>query len=126
MSEVDRLLTLVDLDDRRADGTAAWAHLYAILVSSERSLLLDDRGWVSSAPIAAQGQEDVECTAKMVVGPEGPISGETDEQMEAAYWSFLERKLRDAGVQTTAQELQGLRHEVEIGERLRRCLAQNP
>jgi hypothetical protein len=126
VGEVERLVTLVDLDDRNQnDGHSAWAHLYVVLRSGERRLLLDDRGWSSSAEIAQDGLQQIEDTARMVVGPDGPGAGETDEQMEAWYWEWMHHKLRDAGVSAEADDLKALPHDVEIGERLRHRLARS-
>lgn len=85
-------------------------------------MLFDDRGWSSSAGIAEEGLRQIEDTARMVVGPDGPGPGETDEQMEALYWEWMEHKLRAAGISAEAGELKELPHDVEIGERLQHRL----
>jgi hypothetical protein len=97
-----------------------------VLHNGERLLLLDGRGWSSSAAIAHQSLEEIERTARMVVGPDGPGPDETDQQMAAWYWERMEHKLRDAGIAADAAELQGLVHDVEISERLRRRLGISP
>lgn len=125
MGEIERLLTVVDLDDRDTRGHSAWAHLHAVLREGRRFVLLDDRGWSSSALVADRGIQEVKDTAKTVVGPDEPGPGETREQMEVMYWESLERKLREAGVNAEARELRALPHDVEIGERLRGCLAES-
>jgi hypothetical protein len=124
MVDIERLITVVDLDG--PDGHSAWAHLHALLATGERLVLLDDRGWGSSGAIAGGSQREVENTARMVVGPDGPGPGETAEQMESLYWLSLERKLRDAGIDIGADKLQRLPHDVEISKRLRNLLAENP
>jgi hypothetical protein len=116
--DVERLVTVVDLDERNQSGRSAWAHLYVVLGTGERRVLLDDRGWSGSAEIAQEGLRQIEDTARMVVGPDGPGPGETDEQMEAWYWEWMEHNLRDAGIRAEADELKALPHDVEIGERL--------
>jgi hypothetical protein len=93
MVDVERLITVVDLDGPK--GHSASAHLHALLTIGGRFVLLEDRGWGSGAPIADRSQLEVENTARMVVGPDGPGPGETPEQMEFLYWRSLERKLRD-------------------------------
>ncbi len=123
MAEVERLLTIVDLDEQDQTGRSVWAHLYVVLSTGERRLLLDDRGWGGSAEIAREGLLQIEDTARMVVGPDGPGPGETDQEMEAWYWEWMEHKLHDAGIGAEAGELKALPHEVEIGERLRHRLA---
>jgi hypothetical protein len=119
---VERLVTVVDLDERDQGGHSAWAHLYVVLDSGRRHRVLDDRGWSSSAAIAEQGLRQIEDTARMVVGPDGPGPGETDEQIQAWYWEWMERKLRDVDISAAAGELEVLPHDVEIGERLRHRL----
>jgi hypothetical protein len=123
MVEIERLITVVDLAG--PDGHSAWAHLHALLATGGRFVLLDDRGWGSGAAIAGASQREVENTARMVVGPDGPGPGETPEQMESLYWLSLERKLRDAGINIGADKLQRLPHDVEISKRLRSLLAEN-
>jgi hypothetical protein len=122
VAEVERLLTIVDLEEQDQTGRSAWAHLYVVLSTGERRLLFDDRGWGGSAEIAREGLRQIEDTARMVVGPDGPGPGETDEQMEAWYWEWMEHKLHDAGISVEVGELKALPHEVEIGERLRHRL----
>jgi hypothetical protein len=123
VADVERLVTVVDLDERNQSGHSARAGLYVVLSSGERRVLFDDRGWSSSAEIAQAGLRQIEDTARMVVGPDGPGAGETDEQMQAWYWERMEHKLRDAGISAEAGELKALPHDVEIGERLRHRLA---
>lgn len=125
MANVERLVTVVELDERDQSGHSAWAHLYAVMSNGERLVLLDDRGWSSgSASIADLGDRHIEDTARMVVGPDGPGPGETDEQMEAGYWKWMERKALDAGFGAEAAKLKTLPHDVEIGQHLRHQLAQ--
>lgn len=124
--DVERLVTVVELDEQDPSGHSAWAHLYVELSTGERHRLADDRGWSSSAEIADEGLTSIENTARMVVGPEGPGPGETDAQMDALYWEWMERKLRDVGASGEAARLKALPHDVEVGERLRRGLAATP
>lgn len=122
MAGVERLVTVVELDERSPSGHSAWTHLYAVADDGRRFLLLDDRGWSSSAEIAQRDLQEIEDTARMVVGPDGPGPGETDEQMQTWYWEWMEHKLRDASISAAADKLSALPHEVEIGERLRQRL----
>jgi hypothetical protein len=107
---------LVDLDERHPSGHSAWAHLYIVLSSGERRLLLDDRGWSTGAATIAQcGLRHIKGTATTAVGPDGPGPGETDEQMEGWYWDWMERKLNDLGTDTNVADVKVLPHDVEIG-----------
>jgi hypothetical protein len=119
---VERLVTVVDLDERNQSGHSARAHLYIELSSGGRHLLLDDRGWGGSGELGQRDLREIEDTARMVVGPDGPGPGETDEQMQAWYWEWMEHKLRDNGISAGADELKALPHDVELGERLRHWL----
>jgi hypothetical protein len=116
---VERLVTVVDLDEQNQSGRSASAHLYVALDSGRRYLLLADRGWSGSAEIAEEGLAQIEDTARMVVGPDGPGPGETNEQMQARYCDWMQHKLRDAGISAEVAALRALPHDVEIGERLR-------
>jgi ADP-ribose pyrophosphatase YjhB (NUDIX family) len=124
--DVERLVTVVELDERDPSGHSIWAHLYAELSTGERRRLLDDRGWSGSAEIADEGLASIENTARMVVGPDGPGPGETDEQMQSRYWAWMERTLRGTGIRGEAAELTALPHDVEVGEHLGRRLATTP
>lgn len=126
MASVRRLVTTIELDPPDGDGCSAWAHLYAELSDGRRHLLLDDRGWggPGSTPIAHDGREQIEATARMVVGPDGPGPGETDEEMADSYWSWMETWLREAGIAARAAELRHLPHDVEIGAHLREQIAE--
>jgi hypothetical protein len=94
----------------------------AELVDGRRVLLLDDRGWSSSANVpdfwAVTSVKDIEETARMVVGPDEPYDGRSQEDMEADHWAFLSEILRRQGVVVDAQELKRLPHDVVLSERL--------
>jgi hypothetical protein len=113
------LVTVVDLDDRDPSGHSAWAHLNAALREGTRIVLLNDRGWSSGAAIAEESLEEVEATARMVVGPDEPGPGQTDEQADGLHWQLLVRKLHDAGIEVEVGALKRLPHDVETGDRLR-------
>lgn len=125
-----RLVTHVDLDDAATGGRqlSLSARLEAVTADGRRLVLLGDRGWASSlhgsgdmrARIAA---EDIESTARMVVGPDEPMDDETHEQQAAAHWGSLARRLGRQGVDTDARELQRLPHDVVLSERLRAWIA---
>ncbi len=123
MGSVQRLLTFADLDDRGPRGHSISARLVAELTDGRHVVLLDDRGWTSGhGGVAGHTPEEVEMTARMVVGADEPWGDQTRAQVESDHWATLERKLQDAGVATDATDLRTLRHDVEISHRLRRLL----
>jgi hypothetical protein len=118
MSAFARLESLVEVDDsgnNDARTMSVSARLEAVLADGRRLVLLDDRGWSGSLNTSVQ---DIEETARAVVGPDEPFDGRSQEYMEATHWAFISEVLRQQGVVVGAQELQRLSHDVVIGERL--------
>ena len=139
MPAVTRLLTLVDVNDEAsiAGQMSVSARHEAVLEDGRHVLLLDDRGWSSSALTAYWGDvpgaksrpheldiwaltsvEDIDETARIVVGPDEPPDGYSQEEAEAAHWAYLADVLRQAGVVVDALELKRLPHDVVLSERL--------
>lgn len=139
MGAVARLVTLVDVDEEASDARrmSVSARHEAVLADGRRVLLLDDRGWTSSALTATWGEapdggagreqadvwaltkvEDIEETARVVVGPDEPPDGYSQEEMEASHWEYLAGVLRQEGVVVDAEEVKQLPHDVVISERL--------
>jgi hypothetical protein len=136
MTALARLLTFVDIDEAD-DGHAAHMSTkhVAVLADGRRVVLLDDRGW-SSAPMRAawgaeparkerlpdvweyETAEEIERTARFVVGPDEPFEGRTQAEMEDSHWDYLARLLQREGVEVQAVELRKLPHDVELSERL--------
>jgi len=141
MDTVARLVTIADVDDGAGDDahrmSVSLRH-EAVLVDGRRLLLLDDRGWSSSlhhyrqddvsddgsgpddAPDAwsATSVEEIEDTARVVVGPDEPFDERSQEDMEADHWASLAAVLKRHGVVVDARELRRLRHDVVLSERL--------
>lgn len=110
-------------DDSRSISLSA-VHL-AVLQNGRRLTLLDDRGWTSSGPPDLWRQislEDVEETARMVVGPDEPFGTYTATDMAAEHWSGIADTLRQHGVLIEGARLSQLPHDVELTGRLRRRL----
>jgi hypothetical protein len=130
MAAVVRLVTLVDIDADRtgARQMSVSARHEAVLADGRRVLLLDDRGWTTSGNVpdiwATTSVEDIEEEARMVVGPDEPFAGRSQEYMDATHWAYLSEILRRHGVVVDAEELKRLPHDVLISERLRVRLAQ--
>lgn len=124
MPVVTRLITYTDLN---VGGTSAQqlsvsARLEAVLADGRSVVLLDDRGWSTSGPAglpALTSVEDIEETARTVVGPDEPFDGMTQEQMAAGHWGYLAGVLGQHGVDLPVHELERLPHDVVLSERLR-------
>jgi hypothetical protein len=138
-SAVTHLVTLVDLNDDVADARqmSVSARHEAALKDGRRVLLLDDRGWTSAALTAYSGEahqtgiwavtsvEDIEETARIVVGPDEPPEGYSQEEAEAAHWAYLADVLGEQGVVVDASELKRLPHNVVLSERLLARIGRN-
>jgi hypothetical protein len=132
MAAVARLVTLVDVEDAGAPGQlSVSARHEAELADGRRVLLLGDRGWSESSnrgwssspassvdPWASTSVEEIESTARVVVGPDEPFGGRSQKDMEADHWAYLAGILRQQGVTVDAAELKRLPHDVVLGERL--------
>jgi hypothetical protein len=132
MAVVTRLVTLVDVRDEvtgpRQMSVSALHE--AVLEDGRRVLLLDDRGWTSAALTYGESRrdqldtwaltsvEDIEETARVVVGPDEPPDGYSQEEAETDHWAYLADVLRKQGVVVDALELKRLPHDVVLSERL--------
>jgi hypothetical protein len=148
MSAVARLVTLVDLaDDGAHPGQmSVSARHEAVLADGRRLLLLDDRGWSASLRRSRVGDvpdgdswrqdlpdiwavtsvEEIEETARVVVGPDEPFDGRSREDMEADHWAYLAEILRQQGVIVDALELKLIPHDVVLSERLLARVGRHP
>jgi hypothetical protein len=96
-------------------------------------LLLNDRGWSSTTLIAlGEGEvpeeqpdtwattsvEEIEQTARIVVGPDKPFEGSSQADAEQGHWAYLSDVLRQHGVVVDALNLRRLPHDVVLSERL--------
>jgi hypothetical protein len=141
MSAVTRLVTFVDLAEGVGDTRqmSFSARHEAVLLDDRRVMLLDDRGWTSSPLIAVQAGEasdrdstreqnpdiwvitsvqDIEQTARIVVGPDEPSDGFSQEDAEQGHWAYLSDVLRQQGVFVDALDLRRLPHDVVLSDRL--------
>ena len=116
---VARLLTFVDVADEADDGPDARrlsvsARHEAVLADGRRVLLLDDRGWSAELGLVRDDEpseearalvelpsiwlyetvEDMERTARDVVGPDEAFGGRTRADMDASHWDSLARVLQ--------------------------------
>jgi hypothetical protein len=137
MHRVVRLVTHADVgedvDPRRISVSARHE---AVLEDGSRLLLLDDRGWTEELRGAgANGiddlwaltvERDIVETARVVVGPDEPFGGRSQDDMESDHWNTLAENLRNHGVGADAGELRQLPHDVVLSDRLRARLGQGP
>jgi hypothetical protein len=119
MSAVTRLMTFVDVDNNQADDRiSVSARHEAELTDGSRVLLLNDRGWGSSAGWAATSVEDIQETTRVVVGPDEPFGDRSQEDMEADHWAALQQIAQRQGVVVDAAELRQLPHDVVLSQRV--------
>lgn len=108
------------VDDPREMSLSA-VHL-AVLDDGARLTLLDDRGWGVHGPPdiwRRTSVEEIEATARTVVGPDEPYGSRSQTDMETDHWAYLAAILRHQGVLVDAEELSRLPHHVQLSERLR-------
>lgn len=120
MTAVRRLVTYADIDDRSCDpGTVSVAARHELeLTDRRRVLLLNDRGWGSTGRWAGASEEYIQRIARMVVGPDEPPAGRSQQDMETLHWDCLQQVAQQQGVMVDAAELRRLPHGVVLSERL--------
>jgi hypothetical protein len=135
VSAVTRLVTFVDLRDGVGDARqlSVSARHEAELPDGRRVLLLDDRGWVSS-PLIASGEgevpeeqqdswattsvEEIEQTARIVVGPDEPFNGSSQEEASKGIRRISATCSGSTASFVNALDLKRLPHDVVLSERL--------
>jgi hypothetical protein len=129
MARVVRLVTVADVnEDADARRISVSVRHEAVVDDGRRMLLLDDRGW-SEAPGGAGANEvadiwaltseqDIAETARVVVGPDEPFDGRSQDDMDTDHWNALARDLRALGVVVDADDLKQLPHDVVLSEPL--------
>jgi hypothetical protein len=121
VTELVRLVTTVELR-HYGGGHDSYSALHeAVLADGSRVTVLDDRGWSGSSSDGRDypiDPEEIDRTARFVVGPDEPYGDETQQEAEDSYWAYLARILESKGVTAGAEELRQLPHDVVFGERL--------
>lgn len=123
MAAVSRFVSTADAHEGAHPHLVSVSVLFeAELDDGQSVLLLDDRGWNSSQPWADASEDEIEATARTVVGPDEPYADQTMADATTAYWNYLRKILAQHDVETTADALRGVPHDVvlsqSIGERL--------
>jgi len=131
VASVVRLVTFIDANDDVPNDRliSVSARQEAELDDGRRVLLLDDRGWSESGPApiwAMTSVEDMEFTARTVVGPDEPFGGHTYPSMAAGHWATLAGTLEQQGIIADAAQLERLPHDVVLSERLLGRLGRDP
>lgn len=101
----------------------------AVLDDGRRLPLLDDRGWTESGPgdvWRTTSAGSIAAQARTVVGPDEPPGGRSSEEEARAHWEHLAAVLEHQGVDVGAQELSRMPHDVELTDRLRHLVADDP
>ncbi|WP_218566572.1 hypothetical protein [Vallicoccus soli] len=128
MHDTRRLVTSIDLDEAAEAAldqhreVSISALLELELVSGRRLTLLDDRGWSSGGPDSIWSHlslQQLEETARAVVGPDEPPEGRSYEEEAALHWAHLSKIAHRQGVPVQAGELAALPHDVHISPRIR-------
>ena len=118
MIGVARLITFVDLGRNPAGAAHASvsARHEAVLTNGRRVVIFDDRGWSWTVHHGGGGEadrtldpwtsislEEIECTARVVVGPDEPVRGRSQEDAATAHWAYVAGLLQDQGVGVTPE-----------------------
>jgi hypothetical protein len=134
---VRRLVTLADVrEDGQVGRISVSARHEAVLEDGRRVLLLDDRGWTEELRGAGTNgiddlwahtrERDIVETARVVVGPDEPYGGRSQDDLETDHWNALAENLRAHGVVVDAGELRQVPHDVVLSDRLLARLGQAP
>lgn len=142
MALVARLVTFVDIADANPSPLGFSARHEAVLADGRRMVLLNDRGWTQSrinfidwdGPVEVQAsspwegvtREQIEETARTVVGPECAYRDFTQAEIDEGHWSYLSAALEQQGLDVDASDLRALPHDVELSDRLLARLGEPP
>ena len=127
---VARFITFTDVAGDVGDVAQAsvLARHEAQLTDGRRVVIFSDRGWSWSVhstesdvyhdPWSSTSRQDIEDTARVVVGPDEPFDDHSQDDMEAEHWAHVARVPQQHGVSVTAHELTKMPHDVVLSERL--------
>ncbi len=111
------------LDDRGWSTSLRTTRVHAAGVAESEAgregALESDAGLAASLDIwAFSSVADIEEAARVMVGPDEPSGGRSQEDMAAGHWGRLAIVLRAQGAVVDARELAHLPHDVVLSERL--------
>jgi hypothetical protein len=127
---VARFVTFADVDSNVADAAQASvsARHEAVLTDGRRIVIFDGRGYSWSVhsgvgdvvhdPWTWTSVEEIEGTARVVVGPDEPIPGRSRDAVEADHCAYIAALLQRQSVDVTLHELKHLPHDVVLSELL--------
>jgi hypothetical protein len=117
-----RLVTYADIAPKQFrpdDEVSISAHQMLELEDGSQVLLLNDRGWGGTGSWDEVSAQSVYENARMVVGPDAPPPGRSQEEEEARnHWVHLQKLAERQGIAIGAEELRRLPHDVVIRPRL--------
>ena len=114
----NRLVVTVASDPGPHGTTGCVCHLWAE-DSLGRVLLLEDRGWGTSAAWSEVTEDSVVADSLLSTGPDEPWGGMTQDDATAFHYGELAQIAAHRGLVVTAEGLQALPIEVELSEELR-------
>jgi len=68
----------------------------------------------------------IEALARVVVGPDEPVEGDSQEDAEAAYWTWMADLLGRQGVEADPSVLKQLPHDVTFSDKVRARFGPEP
>ncbi|ALO68212.1 hypothetical protein NHF46_00135 [Arthrobacter alpinus] len=117
MAAISRFVSIADVHEGAQSEQVSVSVLFqAELHDGQSVLLLDDRGWNSSQPWAEASQEEIESTARVVVGPDEPYGDQTATGAVTAYWNYIQNILAQNGVEISPAVLPAIPHDVVLGQ----------
>lgn len=120
MRTVVRLVSFADSDNVSTCNSVEVSVRYeAELDNGKFALLLSDRGWGSTERWSDAKAQEIEETARVVVGPDEPYGEESVEDAALGHWTYIQEILARQGIGIGVSELRKLRHDVVLSERLR-------
>ncbi|SEE86900.1 hypothetical protein SAMN04489740_2861 [Arthrobacter alpinus] len=120
MRNVARFVSFADVHDGANGQNVSVSVLHEAELDTGKSILvLDDRGWASSQPWSEAHPQEIEKTARDVVGPDEPFGEQNAEDATLAYWKYIQAILARNGVKISVELLQKVPHDVALSKRLR-------